>query len=211
EKLRRNAEKARKQRERRAAMRARIEATKQKTVVIEKAKAIKNSENIQKSVKRKLSLSSSSADSDEENANNSQLKCLQDGLSQYFTPSNRRKSRNSFTVQEDDDSSSESEVPMRPTPRPTPRPTAVKEESIQSTPKRTVKRQLKITEFAVRKPMPSSAPSKGHPKGGHRVSARKRQSLSQKKTAAAAVTKSPRPVRTSIPVHPKVAPMPISP
>jgi hypothetical protein len=42
-----------------------------------------------------------SEESNDESVNNSVLKGLQDGLSQYFTPSNRRKSRNSFTVPED--------------------------------------------------------------------------------------------------------------
>lgn len=60
-------------------------------------------------VKRKLSLSEGSDDSNDESANNTALKGLQDGLSQYFTPSNRRKSRNSFTVPEE----LENETPVK--------------------------------------------------------------------------------------------------
>jgi hypothetical protein len=86
---------------------------------------------------------------------------------------------------------------------------ASKEEPIQPTPKRSVKRQTKITEFTIKKVVPATTPSRTQNVSKmSRMSARKRQSLPLKKQS---VTKSPRPVRTSVLVLPKVTPLAISP
>lgn len=51
--------------------------------------------------RRKVSLDVHSNDSSDVSTSNPALKGLQDGLTQYFTPSNRRKSRNSFTLHDE--------------------------------------------------------------------------------------------------------------
>ena len=180
-------------------------------------KSRKSRESQQKTVKRKLSLSEEEFDSDEDNPNNSALKGLQDGLSQYFTPSNRRKSRNSFNLAEDIDDSNSQVIKLifvsfdfelidkllsqTSEPKMT-KPIA--EEPMQSTPKRSPKRR-RVSE--VTKTPVQSTPAKTQV-SSVRMSSRKRQSTAKVKQS---LTKSPRPVRTPVTTRPKEVPMPISP
>ncbi|XP_054166683.1 histone acetyltransferase KAT6B-like [Oppia nitens] len=210
DKLKRNAEKARKQRERRAAARARVLAERQKANP--KPKSAKTTETVSsplKSVKRKLQLPTNDTKSNLEAIvdsphSNPVINSLKDGLSQYFTPSNRRKSRNSFTVPElpivdSDSNSSEEPKQMK----------VSKEPIVLLTPKRVVKKQTKITDFVKRLP-PSSAPPKLQmtPKS-NKLGSNKRQSIVVNKKQT--TKKSPRPVRTPAPTVSKSLPIPISP